>query len=104
RFQSPAVEDAAPRPDCAVRHVGDVPLRWRSEIRTLGPRYEKKLLEAARSTTPATEVPRLRREGPRVRIRLPPAASHQRNGAERSSKVRAMYSTAYRHLPRLQPY
>src|SRR5438105_11701910 len=27
---------------------------------------------------PATEVPRLRREGPRVRIRLPPAASHSK--------------------------
>jgi hypothetical protein len=73
-FQSPAVEDVAPQPDCVIRTLGrDAPLG--SEIRTLGPRYEKTLLETARSPTPATQVPRLRREGPRVRIRLPPAES-----------------------------
>src|SRR5712671_2872474 len=52
-------------------------------VRTLGPPYEEGRFSSLRRSTPTFPWPR---EGPRVRIRLPPAASLQTLGPSREEQ------------------
>src|SRR5712671_4594458 len=67
RRKSPTVIDGC-APESLVRTRLPAGGRW---IRTLGPREKEPLVEAVCSTFPALPF----REGPRVRIHLPPAVS-----------------------------